>query len=239
MGKIAENPILAGVLSILLLVIPLAAPGLLTPLMLGVPLPILLVGLRKGLRASVLAALLLLIGAGVLGENAGFALVTFLLFAVAPLLSVWLVRGRWGIFQTGGAIFAAGVLILVVGFVLAGLMGVDLAGLLEARIANVKDGWLEVAREAKLDARQMVEVQAGLDRVFGVMALLFPGLAASGWLLLQVGNLLLARVFLERWREPYYTSEDVTRLRLPFLLVWPMIVMGVLAVLTRDRKSVV
>ena len=98
MDKIAANPLVAGLIATLLLAIPLKLP-LLTPLQMALPLPLLLVAIRQGNKAGLMALGIPILGAFVITQGWALPLVVGLLFGAFPLLVASLIRKGWAASQ--------------------------------------------------------------------------------------------------------------------------------------------
>jgi uncharacterized protein YybS (DUF2232 family) len=232
--RLTANPLLAGVLAALLLIVPLGQIYLLFPLQLIVPLPIYLVALRLGIKAGALAAVVpVLLCLGILGQLALPLITTFLVMIWFPLLAAWLMRGGWRPVQVLGGGFYLGLLLLTLFLLGSYLTGNELLqGVHDHLMAGKQEILTSLAGSDKADAKLVVEMGQSLDEAFKLFALLFPALFLSSWFAVQVGNLLLVRMLLKRWQMPLMAEQDISSLRIPFFLVWPLIGFGMLALLT-------
>ena len=233
LNKITANPVSAGLLAAGFLFLPLGYP-LLTPVQVLAPLPLLLVALRRGNRAGWQALAILVLFALLIGDGILFPTMVFLLFAAFPLLAAWLLRSGWKVSQCALAAFLIGNIILVGILAWAMLVGVDLPTHLASGMHTLKEELLSSLSTAQgLDAFTLAEFHNSLEKLIALISLLFPALLLTSWFLIQVANLLIARSFINRWGENRIVSENLTALRLPFSLVWAMIMMGLLALLTQ------
>ncbi|MBF0583703.1 MAG: DUF2232 domain-containing protein [Magnetococcales bacterium] len=230
-NKITTHPVSAGLLSAGLLLLPLWFP-LLTPLQAVLPLPVLLVSLRAGHRAGWQAVAILMASAWAVGAGLLFPVVVFLLFAAFPLLAAWLLRGGWRIGQCAFVAFLLGNLVLLAIMGWAMLGGVDLPAQLAQSMNGLKDEVLTSLTSRGMSAIDLAEFRDNLDQFITLISLLLPVMVLTGWFLIQVGNLLLARTLLNRWEASQLVDEDLAALRLPFGLVWAVIAMALLALLT-------
>ena len=229
LNKITANPIMAGLVATGFLLVPLGIP-LLAPLQLAIPLPLLLVALRCGSRAGWQAVALLLVSAALAGGGLLLPTLVFLLFASFPLLAAWLLRLGWKTSHCATVAFLLGGLVLGVTLTWAVLTGVDLPAQFTVGMTALKDELLaSLATTPGLDALALAEFRQNLERFIALVALLFPAFLLTGWFLVQVANLLLVRFFVNRWQENRIFPENMTDLRLPFPLVWVVIIMGLLA----------
>ncbi|MBF0096352.1 MAG: DUF2232 domain-containing protein [Magnetococcales bacterium] len=211
-----------------LLLLPLWVP-LLTPLQALVPLPLLLVSLRLGNRAALIAVLVLLTGASVVGGGWPFPLAVFLLFAAFPLLAARLLRMGW---QTSHCAFIAFLLGNVVLLLLLGgstLLGWDLPVLLTREMNTMKEAVMTALTEQGTGNAAVVELGISLDRIIAWVSLLLPAMVLTSWYLIQMANLLIARNVVQRWGGAGLAGENLATVRLPFLLVWLLIAMAALA----------
>ena len=232
--RFVDSPVVAGLLAALLLLLPMEMP-LLLPLQMIVPLPLLLLSLRKGLQTGWLAAVFPVLAAFSLGGGVQFPLMILLLFIAFPLLAAWLLRAGWRLSHCAGAAFLLGAVVLALGLLLAVLAGVNLEVEVGAVLEVFKTTFLDAVKSSKgIIPADLVTFQQQLDRYFHVLALLFPGLLVSGWFFVQVANLLLAKNLVMRWQLGSFPEEDLTALRLPHMLVWGVIGMAVLALTTSD-----
>ena len=231
--KITANPVSAGLLATGLLLLPLGYP-LLTPIQVMVPLPLLLVALRSGIKAGWQAVATLVICGMLVGDGIVFPTMVSFLFAAFPLLAAWLLRSGWKTSQCALAAFLIGNAILISVLVWAMLKGLDLPAQLATGMNALKEELLtSLAASKGLDALTMAEFHHSLEKLIALVSLLFPAFLLTSWFLIQVGNLLMARALINRWEEKWIAPENLTTLRLPFSLVWAVIMMGLLALFTQ------
>ncbi|MBF0454785.1 MAG: DUF2232 domain-containing protein [Magnetococcales bacterium] len=231
--KLTGNPLLAGTLSALLLIVPLAQIYLLFPLQLIAPLPVFLVALRLGIKAGALAAVVpLLFCLGILGQLSTPLIITYLVMIWFPLLAAWLVQGGWRPVQIlgGGYLLALALLVL---FLLGSMLtGNAMLEAVHSQMMVSKQAIMTTLAGAEgADAQLLVEMGNSLDEAFRLFALLFPALFLSSWYTIQVANLLLARYLIIRWQMPLMPEQDLSSLRVPFFLVWPLIGCAMLALM--------
>ncbi len=230
--RFVDNPVVAGLLAALFMLLPLELP-LLLPLQMIIPLPLMLLALRQGMRAGWTASALPLVGAFALGGGLRFPLMILLLFIAFPMLAVWLMRGGWRPGQCAGVAFFLGGVLLTLGLLTAALAGINLEAEVAAGLDGLEKALLTAIKSSKgLNPADLVTFQRRLDGYFNVLALLFPGLLVSGWFFVQVANLLLVKLLVARWNLGRFPEEDATLLRLPHALVWGWIAMATLALAT-------
>ncbi len=232
--RLTANPIMAGSLAALFLILPQGLMYLLFPLQLIAPLPILLLGMRSGVKDAGLACLVpALFSLTIMGQFAWPLIMTFILMVWFALLAIWLLRGGWRPVQVlgGGYFLALGLLIL---FLLGSmLMGGGPLDSIHDHMMGIKKEIIDSLSASKeFDAKLTADVGRSMDDMFKLFAMLFPALFLSSWYVVQVGNLLLARHILKRWDMPLMAEQDMASLRIPFFLVWPLIASGVLAFAT-------
>ncbi|MBF0368230.1 MAG: DUF2232 domain-containing protein [Magnetococcales bacterium] len=225
---LVANPVLAGVTATALLIIPLGAV-LLAPLQLVAPLPLLLVALRQGMKAGFQALAFPVAGALFLSGEMHFPAMVILLFGAFPLLAAWMLRNGWRMSQCGSVAFFISLLLLAGGLLLAFLSGFDPSESARTAMEAARGQFLKDGAEQGMDAVALMELRTGLDQIVEILARLFPALFTTGWFLVQVGNLALARSLLGRWGEDWLTPELPQGIRLPFFLIWPFIGSGLLA----------
>jgi uncharacterized protein YybS (DUF2232 family) len=232
--KLTDNPLLAGTLAALLLILPLSQIFLLFPLQLIVPLPIYLIALRHGIKAGVLAAVVpILFCFGVLGTIGLPLVLTYIVMIFFPLLAAWLLKGGWRPIQVLGSGFFLSLIFLTLFLLWSAFTGNAFLDALHTQLMDGKQELLTTWSEAnKFDAKLVVEMERNLDEAFRLFALLFPAMFASSWFSVQIGNLLLARYVVKRWRMELMVEQDLSQFRIPFFLVWPLISFGMLAFLT-------
>ena len=230
LNKMTTNPVVAGLLASGLLLLPLEYP-LTTPIQVVAPLPLLLVALRLGSLAGWQAVAIPLICALFLGDGILFPTLVFLLFAGFPLLAAWLLRSGWKTSHCASVAFIIGLLVLS-GIVLWSLLtGTNLPAELATGMNTFKEELLKSLTDAQgLDPLTLTEFQRSLDKLIALISLLFPALLLTSWFLIQVGNLLIARSLVKRWGDSWIVPESLTQVRLPFSLVWAVILMGLLAI---------
>lgn len=230
MDKIAANPLVAGLIATLLLAIPLKLP-ILTPLQMALPLPVLLVAVRQGNQAGLMALGIPILGAFVITQGWALPLIVGLLFGAFPLLMARLLRKGWAASQVMAVGFILGALVLGLGLVAAALfMGGTIPAMVVEQLAPVRDGFIDSVKQSpNVDAAAIAAFTANLDRMLELLALLFPSLLATSWFVIQCGNLLMVRTHLLRKESYPGAEEDLTELRLPFVLVWPMLLAGLMA----------
>ncbi|MEO5350007.1 MAG: YybS family protein [Magnetococcus sp. YQC-3] len=232
LNRITTNSVFAGLLSTGFLLLPLWFP-LLTPIQAVMPLPLLLVALRVGNQAGWQAITLLLASAWLVSNGVVFPLAVFLLFAGFPLLAAWLLRAGWRTSQCAVLAFLLGNLVLLVILGWAMLGGVDIPAQLTQEMNALKEEVLKSLTTRGMGAVALAEFRTSLDRFIALISLLLPVMVLTGWFLIQVGNLLMARALLERWGERRVAEENLANWRPPFALVWGVIAMGLLAVFTQ------
>ncbi|MBF0383531.1 MAG: DUF2232 domain-containing protein [Magnetococcales bacterium] len=232
--KLTGNPLLAGTLAALLLIVPLGQIYLLFPLQLIVPLPIYLIALRQGNREGLLAAgVPILFCLGLLGQVALPLVLTYVAMIFFPLLAAWLLRGGWRPIQVLGGGFILSLIFLVLFLLWSAITGnAFLDGIHSQLMVSKQEILSSMGSSNQFDAKLTVEMEQSLDEAFKLFALLFPAMFLSSWFTIQVGNLLLVRFVLKRWQMPLIAEQDLSSLRIPFFLVWPVIVFGLLAFLT-------
>ncbi len=228
LSGLTRNPFAAGALATLLLLLPLWVP-LLTPLQALVPLPLFLVSLRLGSGAGLLAVALLLVGAGLVGGGLMFPLAIFFLFAAFPLLAARLLHMGLRTSHCASIAFMLGNLVLLLVLGISLLMGLDLPVHLTSEMNTLKEAVLDALSKQEMSAAALTELRLNLDRLIAVVSLLLPAMVLTSWYLIQVGNLLLARSVMEQWQEGHIAPENLSAMRLPFMLVWAVIAMGLLA----------
>lgn len=227
------NPIFSGLLAAGFLLLPLRYP-LLTPLQILVPLPILLLAIRQGGKAGWQAVAIPLLGALWLGGGLLFPTMVFLLFVGPPLLLARLLRHGWKPSQCALVAFLIGNAVLIGTLLWTTLRGVDLPGQLAHGMHRLKEEmFVSLSTTQELDALTVAGLHHSLDALIALISLLFPALLMTSWFLIQVGNLLLARTLVLRGAGTWIAPENLTLLRLPFPLVWAVIIMGLLALLTQ------
>lgn len=231
-NKITTHPVLAGLLSAGLLLLPLWFP-LLTPFQAVLPLPILLVALRLGPQAGWQAVAVLLISAWLVGEGTVFPLAVFLLFAAFPLLAAWLLRGGWRTSQCAFVAFLLGNLVLLAIMGWAMLGSVDLPTQLAQGMNTLKDEVSTSLTTQGMGATDLAEFRNSLDQFIALISLLLPVMILSGWFFIQVGNLLVARALINKWAAQGMANEDLSAIRLPFSLVWAVIAVSLLAMFSQ------
>ncbi|MBF0624230.1 MAG: DUF2232 domain-containing protein [Magnetococcales bacterium] len=222
-----------GGLTVALLWLAYLVMPLLKILQLITPFPLLLVGLTHGVRGSILAvgvavAAALLVAGGFHPE----VQVTLLLMAAFPVLAAWLLRGGWRVTHCFFTALFLSLLVLVIGMAVAALDGGDLAAnladTLNAELAATREMWVASMEEAKVDPQALAQVKAMLDHLVRVMALSLPGMVTVSWLIMQTGNLLMVRTLFRPNGVAVLATEDLDRFRVPFFLVWPLILAAVL-----------
>lgn len=234
LNKITTDPISSGLLAAGLLLLPSQMPFM-APLQVAVPLPLLLVALRRGHRAGWQAVGILML-CTLLINSSGllFPVVIFTLFAGFPLLTAWLWRTGWKTSQCLTIAFLIGGVVLAGILLWAILTGSDLPAQLSAWMNIFKEELLSSLSTSKeLDAATLAHFRRSVEQFIDIMSLLFPAFALIGWFFVQIGNLLFARFLIRRWKENGIMPEDLTMLRLPFPLIWAMIAMGLLSLLAR------
>ncbi len=231
--KWVTSPVFAGLQALILLIVPLGIP-LLVPLQMLVPLPVLLTTLWGGTRAGWLATAIPVGVAWLLSGGLRFPLTAFLLFFAFPLLAAWLVRGGWKVSHCLGVAFLLGM-----GFLLLFLVGTFFAGIDSEAVVALKLGEFKVSVMAALtkqggDPVLLAEVQNSIDPFIRMVSLLLPALVMSGWFFLHTGNFLFSRALVRKWGgEAAFATEDLTEWRMPFVMVWIVIVAGLLAYTTQ------
>ncbi|MBF0445432.1 MAG: DUF2232 domain-containing protein [Magnetococcales bacterium] len=232
--KLTGNPLLAGTLAALLLILPLSQIYLLFPLQLIVPLPIYLIALRQGNREGLLAAgVPVLFCLGLLGQIALPLVLTYVVMIFFPLLAAWLLRGGWRPIQVLGGGFFLSVIFLVLFLLWSAFTGnAFLDGIHSQLMVSKQEILTSMSATSQFDAKLIVEMEQNLNEAFKLFALLFPAMFLSSWFTIQVGNLLLVRYVVKRWQMPLIAEQDLSSLRIPFFLVWPLIAFGLLAFLT-------
>jgi uncharacterized protein YybS (DUF2232 family) len=223
--RLTGNPLIAGSLAAMFLILPL--------LQLIVPLPIYLVALRLGIKAGALAgAVTILLCIGILGQLALSYVATLLVLIWFPLLAVWLIKGGWRPIQILGGGYFLALAMLTLFLLVSFLTGNGLMDQLLSHLMDSKELILGSMVESKeFDAKMVVGVEQGLDEMFRLFTFLSPALFVSTWFTVQVGNFLLVRHLLDRWQMPLMAKQDLSSLRVPFFLVWPLIACGMLAFL--------
>lgn len=233
LNKITAHPVSAGLLATGLFLLPLGV-SLLAPMQVLVSLPLLLVAVRRGHRAGWQAVAVMVACAFFIGGGVAFPAMVFLLFAGFPLLAAWLWRAGWKTSHCALAAFLIGAVTLFGVLVWAWVVGLDLPVQLASALNVLKEALLtSLAANQGVDALALTEFRHSLDQLVALISLLFPAFVLMGWFLVQIGNLLLARFFLNRWGENRMVPEDLTALRLPFSLVWAVIIMALLALVSR------
>lgn len=227
------RPVLAGIQSLVLLVLPLGLP-LLVPLQMVAPLPILMTALWGGPRAGWIGVAIPVGGAMLLSGGIRFPLTAFVLFFGFPLVAAWLVRGGWKTIQCLGMAFFLGVAVLVLFFLWTLLAGIDFESLLALKLDAFKANVMASIAKNGGDALLLAEVRSSLDLFVRLLSLLLPAFVLSGWFLLHAGNFLAARALARKWGgEALFSSEDLTQWRLPPVMVWVVIGAGLLAYFTQ------
>lgn len=214
------RPVLAGILAMMLLILPLGIP-LLVPLQMVAPLPVFLTALWGGTRAGWIGAFIPITCALLLGGGIRFPLTAFLLFFAFPLLAAWLIRGGWKATQCLALAFVIGfgLLLLFGGWIL--LTDTDFETEVILKLDIFKANVMAAIAKKGGDAVLLAEVKNSLEPFIRVLALLLPSLVLSGWFLLHVGNLLFARNLVKKWGgEKVFPQEDLTAWQLPQELVW-------------------
>ncbi|MBF0447710.1 MAG: DUF2232 domain-containing protein [Magnetococcales bacterium] len=233
--RLTGNPLLAGTMAALLLILPLAQIYLLFPLQFIVPLPIYLVALRFGIRAGALASgVPILFCFGILGQLAVPLILTFLVMIWFPLLAAWLTQGGWRPIQVLGGGYFLALLLLVLFLIGSILTGNDLMVAVHSQLMESKAAILAAMTTGQnpADAQHIVEMGGELDEAFRLFSLLFPAMFLLSWYSIQVGNFLLVRYLLKRWQMPLIAPQELSTLRIPFVLIWPLIVTAMLGFFT-------
>ncbi len=221
-------PMPAGMLAALFLFLPLMSPYL-VPFQLLVPLPLMLVALQKGYRTGWMATWVLLavsvVGQGNLSLMAPLLVLIFM--AGFPLLAAWFAGGGWSLNQCGSGAYFAGAVLLVVGFLFSWIADWEMASLIESRLATMQESFAAGLRQAEgIDPKRLLEAQQWLAWYIKMMSLLFPGLFMAVVLVVQVGNLYLARRILNRWGTSPFPQQEggLDALRVPEPWIWPLII---------------
>lgn len=231
MNKFLDNPFLAGAFSSCLLFWPLVMP-MLFPLQLLAPLPLILTQTRVGGMAGWMGLLVVAASAPFYGlhENVGQGLLLLLflvlMFYGLAVPAANLMRSGWTVTACSGLAFMVGAAVLVALLAILPLLGVDLGqAIYQYLMSHIKPPLQEALQQTPgADAVAIADAMAYLDRWIEVMALLMPAALISGWFFILVGNLTLARNLLIRWQAPFLAPEAMAQLRLPFILVWLLIV---------------
>jgi uncharacterized protein YybS (DUF2232 family) len=237
--RLTGNPLLAGTFAALLLILPLAQIYLFFPLQLIVPLPIYLVALRLDIKAGALAGVVpILFCFGVLGQIAMPLVITYLVMIWFSLLAAWLIRGGWRPIQVLGGGYFLSLAILILFLLGSFLTGNDVLLAVQNHLMDSKREILSAMTASnQVDAKLIVEMDQNLEEGFRLFALLFPALFLSSWFVIQVGNLLLVRHLLDRWKMVLMVEQDISSLRVPFFLIWPLIGFGVLALMATGQSQ--
>lgn len=241
---ISEHPIAAGLWSILLLTLPsLSAVFVPSNKMIGLamllampfqiitPLPILLVGLKRGTRAGLVATLVLVAGTLLMTRELTFPLLVFLTLAAFPLLTVWMLRKGWNFTQCTSAGFLLGIVFLVGLLLVSAYSPTEMEKTLTASFGTMQERFVTLAHNQGADAKTILQHEKLWEQLSHAITFLFPALLVSGWFLMQLANLVLTRhLFTKRFG---YTlpSEQFASFRVPFFLVWPVIAFGLILLL--------
>ena len=229
---IMTTPVPAGLLAVLLLLLPTPFP-LLTPLQVIVPLPLLLVAWYRGSQAGWLAASLPLLATLPVGGGLRLPVVVFVFFIGFPLLAAWLLRRGWKMTHCAGAALLIGAVLLAAALLALRLFGVDPEAVVTEAMGGFQKNLLTTLSQTKgMTPAIQGQLQLELDRFVQILALFFPALLVTGWFLVHIGNLVLARAFARRWGGEGLDPEGLVQLRLPFNLVWGFIATSVLAMVT-------
>lgn len=235
LNRATRHPIPAGLLATGLLMLPLGMP-LLTPIQMAVPLPLLLVALRCGKKAGWMAAAIPVGGAIALGGGFIFPIMVFLVFAGFALLSAWLLRSGWSIRQCASVAFLIGMVVLTTILLWALFSDADPQSRIIAGMNIVKVELLKaVSTTEGVDALALATFQSELDQFINLLGLLFPAFIITGWFLIHVANLVMVRSLLNRWGEDRIRPEKMADFRLPFFLVWTVIIMVALGQITEGK----
>lgn len=232
--RLTGSPIFAGSTAALFLIFPLGQIYLLFPLQLLVPLPIYLVAMRLGIKEGVMAGLVPIIFClGILGQLALPLIATYLVMIWFPLLAAWLTRGGWRPIQVLGSGYFLALIVLFLFLLWSALTG---NGMMEAIFDHMMESKKSIistmAQSNEVDAKVIVEMEQGLDEAFRLFSRLFPALFLMSWFMVQVANLLLVRYLSNRWQMQLIPKQDLDELRIPFILVWPLIAFALLAFAT-------
>ncbi|MBF0435441.1 MAG: DUF2232 domain-containing protein [Magnetococcales bacterium] len=241
---ISEHPIAAGLWAIFLLTLPSLAAAivpsnkmvsmamLLTmPFQIITPLPILLVGLKRGPRAGLYATLVLVAGALLLTQELTFPLLVFLVLGAFPLLAIWMLRNGWNFTQCSSAGFLLGIAFLIGLLLVSSHSPTEMEKALSASFSSMQERFVTLAQSQGADAKTILNHEKTWEQFSHTITFLFPTLLISGWYMVQLANLFLTRqLFAKRFGHPP-PNENFTHFRVPFFLVWPIIAFGLILLL--------
>ncbi|MBF0284265.1 MAG: DUF2232 domain-containing protein [Magnetococcales bacterium] len=222
MKALAENPILAGLLSALMMASPLLAPVIFIPVQMMAPLPLLLIALRRGERAAALAALPLAVEMALLSTGWLLGGWILLFFGGFPVLVGWMNRLGWRTLHSAIAGFSLATLLMALLIPVLYASGIDPQEQAALMMETAKQKWIEEMRlQPGADAKLLATMDESLQPLIQMFALLYPSLLMGGWFLLQMANLSAARSILRLGYGPQaYPEEGLNAFRPPFLVVW-------------------
>ncbi|MBF0622786.1 MAG: DUF2232 domain-containing protein [Magnetococcales bacterium] len=225
-----RNPLFAGLLATVAMVGSLAGP-VFTLFQLFTPLPILLIGVVSGITAAYFAAAVPIAVIFLVSREVLAALSAFMLFFTFPLLSVHLFHRGWGVVHCAAAGFVAGAVVLSLVFLGLLLGNSDVSSLISDETGALKTALMSMvsAKDSGLDALAVIEYQKTVDQFVALIETVFPALSLMSWFLIQMMNLLLMRRVLLRWSVPVPDLNALMAFRVPFQLVWVLIILGLLA----------
>ncbi|MBF0159869.1 MAG: DUF2232 domain-containing protein [Magnetococcales bacterium] len=226
MDRLVTHPIVAALLSGLLFLLAASGGVWLTPLQLVVPLPLLLAAIYRGSQAGMMATggLLGLIWA--VSNSLSLALLMFSFSLLFLLLSAHLIRTGWKTSQCVTIAYSLGGAILAIVILLAGLTGTDLEQRLVAQLQPLEQQLFHTLEQQQMGAVVLAESKQQVTQFIGFVATIFPALTVIGWFFIQTGNLASATWYMEKQQWPWWQPEQLSSLKLPFFLVWPLIAMG-------------
>ncbi|MBF0124048.1 MAG: DUF2232 domain-containing protein [Magnetococcales bacterium] len=221
------NLIAAASLSGALFVLAVFGGAWLAPLLLAVPLPLLLTALHQGVSSGIAAAGLLLGLAFAISHSLTTVLMVFFFLLSFVLLAAHLLRTGWKMSRCLAAAYLIGVCMLVGGVVVAVWAEVDLGQRFVVHLQPLEQQLSDaLAQSRQVDAVMLAEAKQQIRQFIEFMGLIFPALTVSGWFFIQAGNLAVASWYMEKKQCPWWQQEDLSHLKLPFWLVWPLIAMA-------------
>lgn len=225
MKKVFGDPFLSGAVAALLLMVPL--------MQLMAPFPLYVASFIGGIRGGIISVATM--GIVTLLFNRGEWIATISIVIVIgslPVLSGWLFRAGWQIRHCAIMGYLLVFLLLLLGIGWLAVSENDPRDPITSWSDAKKEQIIHSLTESKgVDAVTIAGFREEWDRFTNLIAWFAPVILASGWYLMHLANLTFAKWLMWRWRAEPIAEDELNHYRVPFVMIWMLIAMAVLALI--------